>query len=234
VKISNRGLIEIMSHEGICLSPYLDSVGVWTIGVGITAHDGVNPKDMGDITLEQAIALFKARIVPYANAVDKLPHEFNQTQYEALVSFCYNVGPGNLAKLCKNRSINAIGTALMLYTKPPEITARRQKEQRLYQYGQYSNKDGRVLVFPVVNNKPVYKKGYYLDATKFFDLNPPSTAPDVPAPTVPVIDLTKPAEPTSTHTVTDPKASVAPKLPLDFNEDGKVDLHDLWEWLRKH
>lgn len=217
MKISNRGLIEIMSHEGVCLSPYLDSVGVWTIGVGITAHDGVDPKTMGDITLEQAIALFKARIVPYAKAVDRLGLDLSQTQYDALCSFCYNVGPGNLQKLAKGRSVNAIGTALMLYTKPPEITARRQKEQQLYQYGKYSNKDGRVLVFPVSeNHKPIYKKGYYLDATKFFD-----TA---------VVEQPKPAPTPVTPTV----VADAPKLPLDLNDDGRVDLKDLWEWLRKH
>lgn len=211
MKISNRGLIEIMSHEGVCLSPYLDSVGVWTIGVGITAHDGVDPRTMGDITFEQAVALFKARIVPYAKAVDKVGKDFSQTQYDALVSFCYNVGPGNLQKLCSNRSVNAIGTALMLYTKPPEITARRQKEQQLYQFGKYSN-TGKVLVFPVSeNHHPVYSKGKMVDATKLFD------TPVVPTP------ITQSKSPTP-----------APKLPLDFNEDGKVNLTDLWEWLRKH
>lgn len=156
-----------MSHEGVCLSPYLDSVGVWTIGVGITKYDGVSPKDMAPITMAEAISMFKERIRAYVSPVQKLNLQLNQTQFDALVSFCFNCGPGNLAKLVKGRSVNAIGTALMLYTKPKEITARRQKEQKLYQFGKYSS-DGKVPVFPVNSkNKPVYSKAVTIDALHY-------------------------------------------------------------------
>jgi lysozyme len=172
--ISTKGLIEIMSHEGVCLSPYLDSVGVWTIGVGITKYDGVSPKDMAPITMDQAITMFKARIRAYVLPVQKLNLNLNQHQFDALVSFCFNCGPGNLAKLTKGRSVNAIGTALMLYTKPKEITARRQKEQKLYQFGTYSS-NGKVLVFPVnAKHKPVYSKGVTVDALHYLQKAEPA------------------------------------------------------------
>jgi lysozyme len=180
MNISTKGLIEIMSHEGVCLSPYLDSVGVWTIGVGITAHDGMDPQTMGDITIDQAIAMFKDRIQAYVAPVQKLRRTFSQEQFDALVSFCYNVGPGNLETLCRNRSNAEIGEAFSLYHKPPEITARRDKEQKLFKTGSYSS-DGHILVFPVnANHKPVYSKGYALDVSKYFD-HTPAAAPAKPA-----------------------------------------------------
>jgi lysozyme len=185
MNISTKGLIEIMSHEGVCLSPYLDSVGVWTIGVGITAHDGKDPQNMGAITIDQAIAMFKDRIVAYVTPVQKLGLALTQAQFDALVSFCYNVGPGNLASLCRNRSIEQIGEAFSLYHKPPEITARRDKEQKLFKTGVYSS-DGKVLVFPVnANHKPVYRDGYALDVAKFFS-HAPAPTPAKPAPVAPV------------------------------------------------
>lgn len=191
--ISTKGLIEIMSHEGVCLSPYLDSVGVWTIGVGITKYDGKDPRDFGVITMEQAIAMFKDRIRTYVSPVQKLDLKLTQEQFDALVSFCFNCGPGNLKKLTTGRSVNAIGTALMLYLKPKEITERRQKEQKLYQFGQYSS-NGKVLVFPVSDkHKPIYSKGILVDALHYL-----SQAPTPPAPikTLPVPKPIPVAEPT--------------------------------------
>jgi lysozyme len=185
MNISTKGLIEIMSHEGVCLQPYLDSVGVWTIGVGITKCDGCDPKTMGPITIDKAIALFKDRIGAYVAPVQKLGLQLTQAQFDALVSFCYNVGPANLANLCRNRSIEQIGEAFSLYHKPPEITARRDKEQKLFKTGVYSS-SGKVLVFPVNDShKPVYSKGYQLDVSKYFTLPvkpAPAPAPAKPAP----------------------------------------------------
>jgi lysozyme len=180
--ISTKGLIEIMSHEGVCLSPYLDSVGVWTIGVGITAHDGADPKTMGPITIDQAIAMFKDRIRAYVAPVQRLRRTLTQEQFDALVSFCYNVGPGNLEKLCRNRSNAEIGEAFSLYNKPPEIIGRRSKEQRLFKEGVYSG-NGKVIVFPVsANHQPIYKQGYQLDVAKYFnDGAAPAPAPAAPA-----------------------------------------------------
>lgn len=191
--ISTKGLIEIMSHEGVCLSPYRDSVGVWTIGVGITKYDGRDPSAMADITIAQAIAMFKDRIKVYAAPVQKLNLGLTQAQFDALVSFCYNVGPGNLALLCHNRSIEQIGEAFSLYHKPVEITARRNKEQKLFKTGVYSS-NGKVLVFPVnAAHKPEYSKGYQLDVSKYFDHTPTQA----PVPTKPANSAPSPSAPST-------------------------------------
>ena len=191
-KLSTRGMIDIMSHEGICLEPYLDSVGVWTIGIGQTKSDDLDPRTMDKLTIQQAVDLFKWKIKQYTDAVDALHLELTQYQYDALSSLCYNFGPGNLRKLCNGRSIEQIGEAIMLYTKPPEITSRRLKEQRLFKTGQYSNSDGNVLVFPVVNNHPRYKDGYKVDVRPYF------TGATI-KPTITPIPTEKPAAPSITN-----------------------------------
>lgn len=169
MNISARGLIDIISHEGICLDPYLDSVGVWTIGIGQTKSDGIDPQHSPRLTLQSAVDLFKKKIVGYTDEVDALHLSINQFQYDALSSLCYNFGPGNLHTLCHHRSVAQIGDAIMLYTKPPEITARRRDEQHLYESGVYANHDGKVLLFPVsANHHPVYGHGTMVDIRPYF------------------------------------------------------------------
>ena len=167
MKTSVKGLVELAGHEGICLSPYLDSVGVWTIGIGATRSEipGLNGSHQ-DINISQAIDLFKKSIVKYEDAINKaLKVEISQTQFDALSSICYNIGTGGLTKstfmkrINAKMSNNAISEAIMMWTTPPEITSRRKKEALLYTKGIYSN-GGKALVFPVSSNhKPVYGKG---------------------------------------------------------------------------
>lgn len=167
--ISTKGLIDIISHEGICLDPYLDSVHVWTIGIGQTRSDDIDPQRMGRLTLQEAVDLFKKKIVGYTDAVDGLHLDLSQQEYDALSSCCYNFGAGNLHTLCHHRTVKQIGDAIMLYTKPPEITARRRDEQTLFKTGRYANKDGKVLVFPVnAGYHPVYSHGTMVDIRPYF------------------------------------------------------------------
>lgn len=173
MKISARGLIDIISHEGICLDPYLDSVGVWTIGIGQTKSDGIDPQHSPRLTLQEAVDLFKRKITQYTDAVDveNVHHDngMTQQQYDALSSCCYNFGPGNLHTLCRHRTLQQIGDAIMLYTRPPEITARRRDEQRLYKTGHYANQDGKVLLFPVTaSHRPYYHGGTMVDIRPYF------------------------------------------------------------------
>ena len=171
LKCSEKGLVEIAGHEGICLSPYLDSVGVWTIGVGATKSEIPNLNSAHTaITVPQAIDLFKKSIVKYENGVNKaLKVSVTQEQFDALVSICYNIGVGGLSgstfiKMINNNSpMTKIVDAIMMWTKPKEITARRRKEAKLYSTGQYSN-NGKALVFPVNStHRPVYSKGLSVD-----------------------------------------------------------------------
>lgn len=170
MQISTLGMIDVLGHEGLCLSPYLDSVGVWTIGAGITSSDGVRINAATpSMTLEKVMSDFILKIKPYSDEVAALKMDFSQVQHDALTSACYNFGDGNLQTLCRHRTIKQIGDALMLYRKPPEITARRRDEQRLYQTGVYSNHDHTTLLFPVTaSHHPDYHHGKLINVLPYF------------------------------------------------------------------
>lgn len=88
---SERGIKAIEGYEGVRLNAYLDSVNVPTIGVGHTL--GVK---MGDqITKEQAEEFLRADLEDAEYAVNKyVLMPINQNQFDALVSFVFNLGSG--------------------------------------------------------------------------------------------------------------------------------------------
>lgn len=190
MKTSNEGLVEIIGHEGISLSKYKDSVGVWTIGCGATVSeipDIASWPLTKTITMQEAFDLFSRSIVKYENAVNKaLTRDIPQYQFDALVSWCYNVGvgytrPGNMATVLKlvnkNASSADLYRALMMFRKPPEIVGRRTKEANLLAYGKYSN-DGKAMLFPVSSRGyPMYGRGTSINVWQYI----PHTVPDEPS-----------------------------------------------------
>jgi len=99
MKLSTNGFKIIKNFEGLRLSAYRDVAGIWTIGYGSTRyHDGIRVKP-GDILASevQADALFKNTLGQYEDAVNSLVKvPLSQNQFDALVSFTYNVGTGAL------------------------------------------------------------------------------------------------------------------------------------------
>lgn len=80
----------IRKFEGCKLEAYQDARGTWTIGYGHT-----NRVQNGDvITQEQAEAFLAEDVAVHASRVEKYQAQygFNENQYNALVSFSYNVG----------------------------------------------------------------------------------------------------------------------------------------------
>lgn len=109
---SKNGIKLITSFEGCKLTAYQDPTGTWTIGYGHTA--GVTPGQR--ITQQQAeLYLIQdlANKEKYVNKYDKIYH-FNQNQFDALVSFTYNAGQGNLKKLLNdgNKPIEVVAKDL--------------------------------------------------------------------------------------------------------------------------
>ena len=80
--------------EGTRYTAYLDSVGVWTIGRGITEYeDGTKVKKGDIISTDREISLFNNTIKKYVlNVNKKVTSVINQNQFNALVSFCFNIG----------------------------------------------------------------------------------------------------------------------------------------------
>ena len=93
--ISQDGIGLIKHYEGCRLTAYKDPVGVWTIGYGQTAgvHEGMT------ITQAEAESLLADALrTKYAQGVMRLASPVPQCQFDALVSFAYNLGTGALAR----------------------------------------------------------------------------------------------------------------------------------------
>lgn len=113
MKTSDKGIVLIKSFEGCRLQAYMCPSGIWTIGYGHTA--GVSKGQI--ITQVQADAFLKSDLEKYEGYVKATGLILNQNQFDALVSFTYNCGNGNLKKLIKGRTLGEIAEALLLYTK---------------------------------------------------------------------------------------------------------------------
>mgnify|MGYP001591944004 CR=1 FL=1 len=94
------GLALIQRWEGFRHSPYQDSVGVWTIGYGTTVYpDGrrVGPQDpMVGEELASAYLLDHVARLACPSVLRLITVPLSDGQYDALVSFVYNLGGGAL------------------------------------------------------------------------------------------------------------------------------------------
>ncbi|OCT28128.1 lysozyme [Pseudomonas putida] len=104
MRTSQRGLNLIKSFEGLRLQAYQDAVGVWTIGYGTTR--GVKA-DMS-ITKEQAERMLLNDVQRFEPEVQRLVTvPLNQNQWDAMISFTYNLGAANLESSTLRRLLNA-------------------------------------------------------------------------------------------------------------------------------
>lgn len=165
MNISQNGLDIIKRYEGLRLKAYkaLRTEKYWTIGYG---HYGADVTAGMTITQEQAEAYLKADCASAEKAVNALGLAFNQNQFDALVSFTYNCGAGNLKTLCKNRTITEIGEKIVLYNKADGkvlsgLVRRRAEEQTLY------NKGNEVSEMVVINAYSKAKDGNKQLSTNF-------------------------------------------------------------------
>lgn len=161
MKTSIKGILEIAESEGIVPAPYLDSVGIWTFGIGHTkAAGGLDPSNMSrgmpddtDGEINRAIQVFKEDLIKYesrVNASVKVPLE--QHEFDALVSFDFNTGGIGRANLTKhlnagNRTKAAQG--FMGWLRPPEIRKRRTNEMNLFITGDYDANGDSIPVWKV-------------------------------------------------------------------------------------
>ncbi|EMH4919818.1 lysozyme [Serratia marcescens] len=108
MNISKGGIELIKRFEGLELEAYQDSVGVWTIGYGWTqAVDG--KKIAPGMRIDQATAdrLLKCGVVQYEQGVNQLVKvRITQGQFDALVSFAYNLGLRSLSTSTLLRKLN--------------------------------------------------------------------------------------------------------------------------------
>lgn len=142
--INKESLDLIKSFEGLELKAYKDAVGVWTIGYGHTSMAGPPVVKAGmRITEKEAEDMLLHDLKKYADAVDKyITVDLNDNQYGALVSFCYNVGPGNfkgssVVRYVNDRRFTEVPKRLALWNKAGGkvlrgLTRRREAEGKLF------------------------------------------------------------------------------------------------------
>lgn len=108
MQISYSGINALKEHEGLRLQAYRDTGGVWTIGYGTIKING-KPVEQGmTCTREQAEQWLYADLAWAQTAVNKLVRAtLAQHQYDALVSFVYNIGEEAFTKSTMLRKLNA-------------------------------------------------------------------------------------------------------------------------------
>lgn len=135
MKTSNRGIDLITEFEGLRLQAYQCSAKVWTIGYGHTK--GV--KQGMTCNMAQAIAWLKEDLSKSEKNVMKFDtiYNFTQNEFDAMVSFAFNVGSINQLVNNGKRSKSEIADKLMEYTKANGQTIgglvrRRRMERELF------------------------------------------------------------------------------------------------------
>ena len=139
MKTSPKGIALIKEFEGLRLKAYKCPGRVWTIGYGHTA--GVRPGMV--ITEAQAEEYLMADLIAFEKHLNGLGLALNQNQFDALVSFIYNVGTGNFSSSTLLRKVraNPLDNSIMdeflrwVYSKGrvlPGLQRRRLAEMKLY------------------------------------------------------------------------------------------------------
>jgi len=146
--LDKAGIDLIAKFEGCVLHPYLDSVNIPTIGIGMTYYPETGKKvTMADHALaskDEAYRQFSLLVKPFCLSVysttrdDLKQHEFN-----ALVSLAYNIGTGGFKTSTVHRLVNEktsgepLKKAFLMWNKAggkvlDGLTKRRQLEYNVY------------------------------------------------------------------------------------------------------
>ncbi len=140
MKISQEGIDLICRFEGFVPTPYLCPANVWTIGYGSTK--GVT-KNTPAVTREEALAMLRLEIKSFEASVRRLIKvPLTQSQFDALVSFAYNLGSGALQRSTLRAKLNrgeyeAAADEFMKWTmaggkRLPGLIKRRGAERELF------------------------------------------------------------------------------------------------------
>ena len=184
MKISNNGLNLIAQFEGCRLTAYKDVVGIWTIGYGQTKNVRAGQK----ITEAQAKELLRSDISGFENSVNNyitngtIRFTPTQNQFDALVSFAYNLGAGRIKTLCEGRTPEQVADGILQYNKAggrviQGLVNRRNKERELFlkdYKATKENKESKVTVgvkdsnpYAQITGSKILKKGSKGDSVKW-------------------------------------------------------------------
>ena len=156
MKVSDKALKTIIHHEGVRYKPYLCPAGLWTVGVGHVLYPkqgllpvdqrgsiGLRVEDFRQFTRDEVDAILKKDLQRFERGVLRYcPAIATQGQFDALVSFSFNVGLGTLQRSTlrqkHNRAeFNSAAAEFMKYTKGggkvlKGLVNRRKDEMKIY------------------------------------------------------------------------------------------------------
>lgn len=163
LKISKDCIDLVKQFEGCQLRGYICPAGVPTIGYGYTGKiNGKTITTSTTITAGQAEDLLAADLERFESHVRKFDstYHWSQNEFDALVSFAYNVGSINALTQNKRRTKAQIAQAMLLYDKAAGkvlagLTRRRKAEQTLFLQTNETGKDDDTVALEM----KVVKKG---------------------------------------------------------------------------
>ena len=126
MKTSDKGIDLIKKHEGFRAKAYMCPAGKWSIGYGHT----LNVKSTDVISLDEAEYFLKKDVEFAENEVNRHNLNINQNQFDALVSFVFNLGVGNFTRSTLLRKIKS---------NPNDPTIREEFEKWIYADGKVLN-----------------------------------------------------------------------------------------------
>lgn len=112
MNVSDKAIAVIKHHEGVRQKPYRCPARLWTVGVGhvlypeqgklkIEDRDNVplRPEDFRVFSMEEVDAILRSDLNRFERGVERFcPVALSQGQFDALVSFSFNVGLGTLQR----------------------------------------------------------------------------------------------------------------------------------------
>lgn len=145
-KIDSSGLTLITASEGFKPAPYLCPANVPTIGYGTTRYPNGKKVSLKDAAISQlqGLEFLKHDVAVFELAVDAMATDaLTQNQFNALVSFAYNLGSTALKsstllkKVNTNPNDSGITAEFLRWVyangkKMPGLVTRRTKEAQLY------------------------------------------------------------------------------------------------------
>lgn len=149
MKVSESGKKLIKDFEGLRLKAYKDSAGVMTIGYGHTGKLLPNA-----ITKAKAEKYFDSDVISAEKKVNKYHYNYTQNQFDALVSFAFNIG--NIDQLTANgtRTLDEILEKIPLYVyaggvKSTGLEKRRKAECELFNsdYSTVNTNNGTIKLY---------------------------------------------------------------------------------------
>lgn len=145
MKTSDKGLQLIKQFEGFRAKPYKCPAGVPTIGYGATYYPDGRRVTMADkpVSESDATAMLRAMLSSYEAGVDRYVQvPLTQGQFDALVSFAYNLGlsalkNSTLLRLLNDKNYAGAASQFARWNKAggkvlPGLTKRREAERLLF------------------------------------------------------------------------------------------------------